>query len=241
MPSKNSNTDVVILCLNQIEVIERSLRRLRKEDHNVIVVDNGSDDDSHERLKTYDWITLVRNEENKGASVGRNSGLDKSTAEFVFLLDGDIQYVPGSVDGMEQLMRAMPDAGCIGVHNVERWNGTRTLEEADAKWPENPGLPTSVFPMAWTQFGLFRGDLLRKVRFIEEGAFGEAGNGYEDNYLYMDILKAGLKSYYLPDVLYYHEAHGGQKWLTEKGMDNKNTERRVIFDRAWNEYLESIA
>lgn len=228
------NVDVLILNLNEIDVVEQSLRRLKKEGWNVIVVDNGSDDDSFVRLQKQNGISLVRNATNNGPSVGRNTGLEATDKEFVFLLDGDILYIPGTIDAM---LRLMPDdAGCLGVHNTTKWDGTRQIDEADPVWPEKHSQPLSDFPMAWTQYGLFRGEFLRHVRFYEEGVFGEAGNGWEDNFLYLDMLKQDYQSYYIDGVLYYHEAHGGQKWLTEKGVANRNAERKAIFQAAWDEW-----
>lgn len=234
-------TDAVIICLDQAHVVCRSARRLLKEGNRVIIVDNGSEPEHTEQLvqlgETYPEIKLVLLGENTGPSVGRNAGLDYTVSERVFLLDGDILYIPGAIAGLSSLMDSLPDAGCVGVHNVHSWDGTRSVEEADPRWPTDPAGPLADFPMAWTQFGLFDGELLRRVRFYAEGVFGVAGNGYEDNFLYLDILKAGLKSYYVPNVLYYHEAHGGQDWLTKHGMPNHNEERRTIFNAAAADWL----
>lgn len=223
--------DVLILNLNEIEVVEQSLRRLKKEPWNVIVVDNGSDDDSYERLQKYDWITLVRNEKNLGPSVGRNTGLDKSTAEYVFLLDGDILYIPGTIPHLWDLMPK--DAGCIGVHNPLDYDGTQIKEEADPVFPNDPGKPYKDFDMAWTQYGLFRGDLLRECRFYAEGIFGESGIGYEDDWLWHDMKERGYASYYVPNITYYHERHGGARFLKGKGLPVRSDERYKIFKKHW--------
>lgn len=228
-----TSVDVIVLNLNEIDVVEQSLRRLKREGWNVIVVDNGSDDDSYERLQKYNWITLVRNEKNLGPSVGRNSGLDKSTADYIFLLDGDIQYIPGTIEGLLKLMPQ--DAGCIGVHNPRKYDGTQKLEDADQTWPENPGKPYKDFDMAWTQYGLFRGDLLRECRFYAEGVFGECGIGYEDDWLWHDMKERGYASYYVPDVLYYHEKHGGARFLKAKGLPVRSDERYEIFKKHWKQ------
>lgn len=227
--------DVLILNLNEIDVVEQSLRRLKREGWNVIVVDNGSDDDSYERLQKYDWITLVRNESNLGPSVGRNSGLDKSTADYVFLLDGDIMYIPGTIPALWSLMPK--DAGCVGVHNPRKYDGARRIEDADPSWPTNPGKLYKDFDMAWTQYGLFRGDLLRECRFYAEGVFGKAGNGLEDDWLWHDMKERGYASYYVPDVWYYHEAHGGARFLKAKGLPTYTEERREIFRKHWEKPL----
>jgi hypothetical protein len=87
--------------------------------------------------------------------------------------------------------------------------------------------------MAWTQFGLFNGKMLREKRFFEEGVYGEAGNGYEDDWLWNEMHQDDYISYYLPKPLYYHEQHGGQRWLDKKGIENKNEERKALFVAKW--------
>lgn len=225
------SVDVIILNLNEIDVVRDSIRRLLKEPWNIIVVDNGSDDNSKDVLRGTPGITLVDCAENHGASVGRNAGLDVSTADYVFLLDGDILYIPGTIENLIPLMPE--DAGCLGVHNSQRWDGTGAPEDADLRWPGVVTAPNNDFPMAWTQYGLFRGDLLRTIRFYDEGVFGEAGGGYEDDWLYHEMKERGYESYYVDGVLYYHERHGGQRWLDAKAMKNRNEERKAIFNKRW--------
>lgn len=233
MNSASSNTDVLILNLNEIDVVSSSIRRLRREGHHIIVVDSGSDDDSKEILGNTTGITFVNLRENKGSSIARNAGLEKSTAKYVFLLDGDILYIPGTILAMEELMEATPDAGCIGVHNPRDYDGTQARHRADPWWPMNPGKLYSDFDMAWTQYGLFRGDVLRDTCFYDEGVFGEAGVGYEDDWLWHDLNKLGLKSYYLPNVIYYHEKHGGKRWLEAHDMPIRDDERLAVFEKEW--------
>lgn len=229
-----SKTDVILLTLNEAYIASESVRRLQKEGHNIIVVDNGSDIKDKEIWKKTKDITLVDIDENHGASVGRNAGIAFSGAPYVFLLDGDILYIPGTIAHLEKIIDALPQAGCVGVHNLRRSDGTMDRNAADILF--NPqGTMYKDVDIAWTQYGLFRGDLLRECKFVTEGAFGEAGNGYEDDWLWQDMESRGYHSYYLPDVLYYHDKHGGQNWLDKKDLSNKNTERYELFKKHWHD------
>lgn len=233
MSSPNLSTDVLILNLNEINVVMSSIRRLRREGHNIIVVDSGSDDDSKEILGNLDDITFVNLRENKGSSVARNAGLAKTTRDFTFLLDGDILYIPGTIPALEELMEATPDAGCIGIHNPRNYDGVQRREEAMPHWPSHPGKLYADFDMAWTQYGLFRGGLLRRFKFYADGVFGEAGVGYEDDWLWHDMKQAGFTSYYIPGVVYYHEKHGGKRWLEAHNLPVRDDERLAVFERHW--------
>lgn len=227
-------TDVIILNWETINVSADSIRILKKEpDVNIIVVDSGSLDTDKEVLRSIEGITYIDLPENKGASVARNIGLAVSTAKYILLLDGDILYLKDSINNLRTYIGMLENAGCVGIHNSERFDGTRNREEADIKWMGNYGSPRDDFPMAWTQYGLFRGEMLRALKFYEEGVFGEAGNGYEDDWLYRHMLEGGYKSYYVDKVLYYHEAHAGNRNLKALGIDNKNKERKELFNAIW--------
>lgn len=225
------SVDILILNLNETDVVLNSIRKLRKEGYNVVVVDNGSDDDQKEPLYKVDGITLVDLPANNGSSCGRNAGLDHCSSDYVFLLDGDILYIPRTIENI--LKDYPPTAACVGVHNRVYWNGTQQEDEADIIWPLKPGSLSDDFEMAWTQYGLFKGDFIRKTKFYDKGVYGVAGVGFEDDWLYQDILKAGLKSYYYPNVLYYHEAHGGRRYLEEKGLPVNDFERLDEFIKFW--------
>ncbi len=54
----------------------------------VIVVDDGSSDDSADRAEKYPDVTVIR-QPNKGVSAARNAGVAVATGEFIFFLDAD--------------------------------------------------------------------------------------------------------------------------------------------------------
>lgn len=225
-------TDVLILCWEEAELVRESVRRIKYDHPNrIIVVDNGSSLEQKEILRSIKDILLIDLPDNTGPSVGRNMGLEVTSSKYVFLLDGDILYIPKTIPHLEEVMERNEDAGCIGVHNSLRWDGTKNRDEADLRF--TPGELHDDFAQAWTQYGLFHGDFLKKTKFYAEGVFGIAGTGSEDNWLYMDILKAGLKSYYMDGVLYYHEAHKGSVELKKRGLPLHDVERKAIFEAFW--------
>ena len=97
--------EAIILCLDEADLVKESVWRLRKDCDKIIVVDNGSSEEQKEILRGIKDITLVDLPENKGISNGRNAGLAVSTREYVFLLDGDILYVPGSIPKLMEEMK----------------------------------------------------------------------------------------------------------------------------------------
>lgn len=225
---------------NELDIAKDSIRRLLKEPiDEVWLVDNGSTDGSKEYFSAikdpkFHFINLP---ENMGSSVGRNAGIDKIDADYIFLLDSDILYVKGTIKEYQKILDKNKDTYCVGQNSFElltrlSHNGTPDPIDADMGMGADYKV-TEGFPMAWTNYGLFRGDLLRKVRFIEEGAFGEAGYGLEDTYLHKEMEKLGFVSLACSLPIYYHEAHGGLRELGKAGKDIKFNQRTKIFEKKW--------
>lgn len=234
-------TDVVLLNWNELSVAKDSVRILLKEPtvYRVIVADSGSIDGSKEYFRSladvHKNFWLVDLSENRGSSVARNRGIECTKSKYIFLLDGDIMYVKGSIEEYEKILDKYPDAFCVGQNSMELLNkyghnGTPDPVDADLRMSTDYEIE-EWFPMAWTQYGLFRGDLLRETKFIESGVFGEAGWGAEDDYLWHEMKAKGYVSLAVDKPIYYHMAHSGLRELAKADLPSKMTERVKILEK----------
>lgn len=86
----------------------------------VVVVDDGSEDDSVVILENYiahlggNKIRLIR-QTNTGAASARNSGITACRGEFIGFLDSDDLWLPGKVDAQLRVFRANLDVGLVGT------------------------------------------------------------------------------------------------------------------------------
>src|SRR5688500_16079689 len=80
--------------------------------HEVIVVDDGSTDDSWEILESYGERVLTIRQQNQGVGAARNSGAKPATEEFLAFLDSDDYWAPKKLE--KQLARFAGD-GQVGV------------------------------------------------------------------------------------------------------------------------------
>lgn len=89
-------------------------------EHEVIVVDNGSADDSLARAERRfgDRIRVLRLERNLGQARGNNHGLAAARGEYVCTLNPDIRVAPDCLSRLVEFMRAHPRAGCCGPRIV---------------------------------------------------------------------------------------------------------------------------
>ena len=94
---KNKLTSIIILNYNGTKVLHnciQSIYKTTKEKFEIIVIDNGSIDNSYnECKKQFPGIVLIKNTENIGMTA-RNIGIDNSNGEFIVFLDSDTIVEP---------------------------------------------------------------------------------------------------------------------------------------------------
>lgn len=89
---------VVVVSFNTRELLRRCLSQI-EEHHEIIVVDNDSQDGSAEMVATdFPKVKLIRNPENQGFGAANNRGLEIATGKYTLLLNSDAFAHPGAID-----------------------------------------------------------------------------------------------------------------------------------------------
>ncbi len=123
-----SKVSVIIPTYNRGEVVLRALRSVFAQDHavdQVIVVDDGSTDDTIERVERYFPGVELIVQTNHGVSHARNRGIERARNEWLAFLDSDDEWLPGKITA--QLAAIMSDGISRVCHSDEIWvrNGRR--------------------------------------------------------------------------------------------------------------------
>ncbi len=96
-PAYNDSGTIASLVITAL----RAARKLTP-DHEVIVVNDGSSDNTAEILdelaRTYPEVRIVHHDKNRGYGGALRSGFANATRELVFYTDGDAQYDPAEMD-----------------------------------------------------------------------------------------------------------------------------------------------
>jgi glycosyltransferase involved in cell wall biosynthesis len=100
---QNPCVSVIIPTYNRAEMLIRAIRSVLKqtyEDYEIIVVDDGSTDDTAKVMKAYenDKFKYIRYSLNKGGAFARNLGLDSSRGKYIAFLDSDDEWLPTKLE-----------------------------------------------------------------------------------------------------------------------------------------------
>jgi glycosyltransferase involved in cell wall biosynthesis len=108
------------------EAAESVLSQLEAGDE-LIVVDDGSTDDTPERLDRLKarWTGLLRVERqaNAGPGAARNRGIELAAGDWIGFLDSDDELLPGAVALVRAAIARDPEAGFLCGGRLERVNG----------------------------------------------------------------------------------------------------------------------
>src|SRR5215208_7052146 len=121
---------VVIPCYNQAhflgEAIESVLAQSYK-DFEIVVVDDGSPDDTSEVASRYEEVRLIR-QKNSGLAGARNRGLAEAEGAYVVFLDSDDRLMPEALEVGVRELASHPECAfvCgtltyISVEGVPTW------------------------------------------------------------------------------------------------------------------------
>ena len=103
---------VVIPAYNCERYITRSidsvLAQTRPVDE-IIIVDDGSSDNTGEVVKRYGGKVRYIRQENAGASVARNTGIEAATGDWIAFLDGDDEWLPDKIKHQTELLSRNPN------------------------------------------------------------------------------------------------------------------------------------
>ena len=208
---------VVVLNYNGRALLETMLASLALqtcEDFGIVVVDNGSSDDSLDFLAEHrPSVQVVALERNVGVTAALNIGLRSSAGEYVALFNNDMELEP---DCLDELMRALV---------LHREAGSATPKMLD--FVDRAVIDGAGDLLSWRGGGRRRGHGERDNGQYEEeqeifGACGgsaiyrraalEAVGGFDEAYFayYEDIdwafraQLAGFRCRYVPSAVLYH-------------------------------------
>lgn len=113
-PMTPSLVTIVIPCFNYSQFLGKAIRSVQTQQYSpfeIVVVDDGSTDDSA-ALAERAGVRVIR-QPNSGLGSARDTGLAAATGEFVVFLDADDELLPGALASGVAALRDRPAISCV--------------------------------------------------------------------------------------------------------------------------------
>jgi hypothetical protein len=197
----NAKVSIIIPCFNDGAFVTQAVNSALNQTYGnkeVILIDDGSDEDTKEILKKLEpKITKLITQQNSGAGAARNNGITNCTGEFILNHDSDDFFDPTFC---EKAVNIFQDSKVIKIVtcDLERFNKKGTIDVLKLAsgslkdfLKSNKALGSSMFLKEdWSRLGGYD-----ESRIL---------NGYEDWEFYIRLLKDGGISYVIPEKLFYY-------------------------------------
>jgi N-acetylglucosaminyl-diphospho-decaprenol L-rhamnosyltransferase len=208
------SVDIVVVAYNRYTVTDSCLRHLQAQTvpHRLIVVDNGSSDDTRARLRA-EWpaADLICLDHNRGYPKACNLGVASGSGDVVVLVNNDVDC---RADMLEHLIAPLEDPSIGSVASLMLWPGGEKIDNlgltADptlACFPRLHGLPTArvhdVSPVLVGPAGTVAA--YRRAAWEQVGGFDETIISYDDDFdLALRLRTAGWGTAKAPNAVGIH-------------------------------------
>ena len=143
-----------------------------REETEIIVVDDGSTDDTAARMRTFGNAIRYLYKSNGGQASAFNYGFANARGEVVALLDADDVWLPYKLSRIHETFRQSPSPG-MAYHRLYWWDGANETEADRYFIPVSGRVPESrsallQYPMASTSCLAFRRSAVEKLLPVPE-------------------------------------------------------------------------
>ncbi len=190
---------VVIPTHNRSAAIGRALRSVlmqTMDDYEVIIVDDGSTDNTQQLLAALDCprCRVIRNPVNVGVSASRNRGVAAARGEYIVFLDDDDEFRPTALVALrERCTSDQPPDFLWGTRVIhERSNTGHTISTRTDDWRDvPPNVVGSDFLPLTLRLATSAVFTIRRTLFEQLGGFDETLKVSEDRDLFITLAEGG--------------------------------------------------
>ncbi len=218
-----------------IEALE-SVRAQTLVEIDLVIVDGCSSDCSLSVAKEwvarnaarFNRIVILKNHENYGLGLCRNSGIDVAETPYVMLLDADNRLLPGCC---EELLRTIRESSVAFAYSTVRRFGSKNSVLCNAPYEPQRLVPRNyIDAMA----------LLSKQAWAMVGGFEHVRHGWEDYDFWCRLAEIGLRGEWVPSILAEYRVHGSSMGhtVTAKMENYRSVMENMTLRHRWVSLLE---
>ena len=230
---------IVIPLYNKAFTISNTLQTVVNQtfrDFEVIVVDDGSTDNSAEIIRKNFTDPRIRiiHQENSGVSAARNRGVREAKYDYVGFIDADDEWLPTYMETMREIIAQYPEANmmCAAGFSKNFKTGVVSTGSIIEKYVDKT-LPLNYF-INPTKMGHIGATIIRKTVFLKVGGFPENISNCEDMCLIMRVAMEGLFIYcgkLLHVYVYNVQGQATSQMCDMKAIKNETFVVNDIFER----------
>jgi glycosyltransferase involved in cell wall biosynthesis len=158
------------------------------KDFEIIVVNDGSPDDTSDLLRPFagDGRLVLIEQANAGQAAARNRGISSATGEFIALLDDDDFWPSDHLEWQVSALRQLDDA--VMVYGTHKNSDQSAPDPVDCGTPAVQGFDYFArgCPLVSPGQALFRGRTLKRIGGLDQSLWGT-----DDWDLYLRLAKEG--------------------------------------------------
>lgn len=226
--AKPIEVSAVIPAHNAAHTIERALRSALAQTaplREILVIDDGSSDDTADRARNLGKNVRVIQQSNAGAPAARNRGLREAQADLAAFLDADDEWLPTWIERATARFAADPTLGMAWAH-LWRIHPDGSREIYGRQFDRYLVFPGYFWPSARHQTSA---TAVRRSIALEVGAFDESLRSREDQDLWIRIRERASVAEIAEPLAIYHETHESLSKTTD--LDRVRREYFEILER----------
>ena len=211
--SETPKVSVIILAYNYARFLPAAIESAVGQtfaDCEVIVLDNGSTDETPEVVRPYaDKIIYHRLDTNLGRAGGKNAGLERARGEFIQFLDADDTLLPAKVERSLDVFEEFPDTDVVYCDTVFV-NETGVHMEEATRWYRDrhfSGNEDVLVKLLQECFLLTHDAVIRRKAIDDIRGFDASCDMLEDWDFWLRLAVAGKKFRHLPETLARYNWH----------------------------------
>src|SRR5690349_6589968 len=221
---------VIIPVYNCERFIAEAVRSVQEQTypvHEIIVVDDGSTDNTRAALAGHWPAIQYIGCEHRGVAAARNTGISRSSGEFIAFLDADDVWLPEKLAMQVDYFRAHPECGLVYT-DMKLFDGTGILQESVKQWLHMDPPSGWIFPQLFAET-LFAADavMFRKKCLDRVGNFDESLRCGEDYHLWLRFARH-FRIGYLDKPLMMYRQHPAMTTRSIAVPDGVPWESKVI-------------
>jgi len=237
---------IIIPCYKQAQFLAEAIDSALAQTYphvEVVVVNDGSPDNTADVCKRYGNRIRYVEQENKGVSEARNAGIRAAIGEYILPLDADDKIDPSFLAETVPVLRDNPQVGFVYTDVVEF--GQVDFRQAKA----GLGGRTWDIVRLLVQPYLACSALYRKTDWAQVGGYrSEFVHAAEDTDFWLSLVELGKVGYYVQKPLFFYRRHGPNTRSSQpQGRASAETYARIIqlhrglFEQYWPEVLAAWA